>query len=158
MIPIRTRVICEPMQITESMVRARLKEVEDQLKNNPSNVWKGNHYLIEERIQLRTYLGLDNEDRRPIGTPVSSDTNSHLTWEQRMKFEFEDKETITFGMVRDGQLFIGINGFLYQKSSDEYNQAWCLSDEKGDPMGAEHNFSDDEEIRKILPTLKKISF
>ena len=117
MIPIRTRLINQPFIVTSQMVQARLKEIEEELKNKSRRSLIYNQSLIEERIQLRAYLGLDNEDRRPIGTPVSSDTNSHLTLEQRMKFEFEDKETITFGMVRDGQLFIGINGFLYQKSS-----------------------------------------
>jgi hypothetical protein len=65
---------------------------------------------------------------------------------------------LTFEMVQKGQMFIDQYNQLCQKSCLEENQAWIIAVSNGTPEGRNKYFTDEQEIKKILPQIKKITF
>jgi len=121
-------------------------------------------HQLESRISTLTKELRKIRDRRPIGTPCSnSPNNSHLPKDGIMHIEFETEVSgkLTFGMVRGGQLFVSVFGDLYQKSwdeADDENNAWRISNSDGEPRGGISDFDPEEEIKRILPPIRRIAY
>ena len=154
MIPIRTRYIPSLIEL-----KSKISEINQSICN-------GDHlphymtYLKSERDRLQRILKLITSERPKIGFQVSpSDIASHIIKEDHMFIEFEKESTNpTFGDVADGQLFVDREGYLCQKSADNYNEAWCIADENGKPKAEMFNYENFTTVTKILPLIKKISF
>lgn len=154
-------------ELTENLrheAERRLREIEEELRigyphqdSSTSKYDKIN--LIRERLQLRLVLG-DLEGHQPMGQSVPTHDNSHLHKEDIMKIEFETDhvDSLQFYMVKDGQMFIGEDGCLYQKSSDCDGDAWRIADSDGVPRGCVENFDEDQAILKLLPMIRRIAF
>jgi hypothetical protein len=143
--------------------RKRLQEVEQILNHKRrQNGLRGSYFgkedLICERIQLRLLLG-ELHERKPMGTPGHPTRNEHLTKDGKMIIEFETNPTqLVFQQVRDGEMFVGSNGSLYQKSSESEGEAWEICNSSGEPTGVQECFSECEQIAKIMPKIRRIAF
>lgn len=143
--------------------RERLKDVERILndrrrQNGLRGCYFGKEDLIGERLQLRLLLG-ELQERKPMGFASHPTRNDHLSKDGIMKIEFEtDCNELVFGMVRDGQMFVGTNGSLYQKSSESDGDAWQICNSAGEPEGELDHFEEHEVINKILPMIRRIAF
>lgn len=71
--------------------------------------------------------------------------------------DVETKQSLTLRDVKEDQFFINYEGALCQKSSnDSYNY---IAREDGTPYAMTcDDADDDEEIKKILPTVIKVEF
>jgi hypothetical protein len=147
-----------PMSEAKAFIWNKIKANHEQLMDDRTSSVSRIHL---EKEQLKLIRKFNSVDERPtIGFPVpSNDICSHIIKDNHMFIEFE-KESINpiFGDVADGQLFIDREGCLCQKSSDEYNEAWCIADENGKPKAEMFNYENFTSVTKILPLIKKISF
>lgn len=151
--------------IGKDLAELRLKKVESLINEKSiyettrSSHWRKSD-LIEERLQLKSFLGHFDAPRVPIGAPVPFNNNSHLAKDCIMKIEFEpeNKLILTFNMVKDGQLFVSMANKLFQNSREEENEAWLIADSDGNPCGETNYFSDDTQIKRILPLIRHIAF
>lgn len=145
-------------------LKIRLGEVEYAIKSRHYRMMDFDqlYRLIDEEAELRRLLRQNSVPRRSMGQPCNSG-HSHLAKEGIMHIEFEADITpkLTFNMVRPGQMFVEKFGDLYQKSwdeDDEENNAWRISNSDGEPRGGVYDFSQDEEIKRILPPIRRIAF
>lgn len=154
--------------ISRYYAQRRLKEVELELKykipweTSMRAISSERLELIQERIDLKNYLGHFDNPRLPIGMPVAN-IQQHLIKEKTVEIIFHEKpitNKITFSMVQPGQLFVGNNGALYQRASDDEdeNLAWEICDSNGDAAGETESFDEYEEIKRVLPPINRIIF
>jgi len=155
-------------EIGRAIAETELKEVENALNqiDRYGTMRERNQRLmplIERRIQLRAALDKFNKTVA-MGFPVAPEKCSEpkLPKENKIvEIEFmpESDGTLTFGMVKPGQLFICNQGCLNQKSEDrESNELWEICDARGVPTGIHFEFSDDHQIERILPEIYRIKF
>lgn len=141
----------------------RLDEVEESIRrmsemNFARSEYFGREDLLKERLQLKLLLG-ELQDRRPLGNPVEPHDHSHLTLEGVVKIEFEtDAADLVFQMVGKGQMFIDDAGNLLQRAFDNCNDAWKICNAAGEPRGELYHFDDNDRIKKILPSIRRIAF
>ena len=113
----------------------------------------GREDLMKELNDLQTYLNR-----------IKAREFKRRLEDYKMIIEFEIYHTthLTFAMVEAGQLFVCVEGNLYQKSydsdDDEKEMAWMICDKDGAPQGQCITFYSDEKIDRILPKIKRISF
>lgn len=69
---------------------------------------------------------------------------------------------LTFTMVPPGGLFVDLDDCLCQRSSDSdpqaSGQAWQICDQKGEIESGWLQFKEHQEIKRILPRIKRIQF
>ena len=85
-----------------------------------------------------------------------------------MKIEFDIEASslvLTFSMVPPGGLFVAWDGCLCQRdsnddndSSDDCHQAWQICTHDGEVEAGGLTFTLHEEIKRILPKIKRIQF
>lgn len=141
----------------------RLDQVEESLNrmsemNFARSEYFGREDLLKERLQLKLLLG-ELQERRPLGNPVEPHDHSHLTLTGVVKIEFETEEDdLIFKMVRKGQMFIDNAGNLLQRSFDDSNDSWKICNSAGEARGELYHFDDNDRIKKILPSIRRIAF
>lgn len=94
-------------------------------------------------------------NRRPIGQPVSS---SNLE-DNIVRFVYSKDSKLRLKDVPNGSFFVDSDNRLCQKSYDDCDEVWIVSDEEGIPYGQyERNFGCDTIIKKIIPQLERIEY